>query len=225
MGTIKIQEETTKNPIELMGKEAGICWGADTENKEKNIKRGKDCLENGHMRVAEYPQVYLVLSGYSARVIRELYTHIGGMPTRLQASTRYIDYDNFKFVVPNSVSSNTNGKRIYESVMNNIITGYESLLKAGVPIEDAANILPLGMETKVVLRTNLRNLIDMSRQRMCMRAYSEFRQLMNDIINALCSYSVEWKYLTETYFYPKCAYLSYCPEKKSCKLYGSKLDK
>lgn len=84
-----------------MGKEAGVCWEADVSDAKKNYKRGLDCLQSGHGRVAEYPQVYMVLDGYSARVIREFYTHIGGSPTRLQASTRYIDYENgFDYVTP-----------------------------------------------------------------------------------------------------------------------------
>jgi thymidylate synthase (FAD) len=83
MGKVIIQEETTKNPITLIGKEAGICYGADTENKEKNYIRGLDCLQSNHGRTLEMPSVYAVFEGYSARVIRELYTHIGGAPTRL----------------------------------------------------------------------------------------------------------------------------------------------
>ena len=92
MGKIIIQEETTLKPISLIGKEAGVCWGANILDEEKNYNRGLDCLASGHGRTWEYPQVYVILDGYSARVIRELYTHIGGAPTRLQASTRYIKY-------------------------------------------------------------------------------------------------------------------------------------
>ena len=94
MGKVIIQERyTTKNPITMIGEEAGTCWGADTNDDVKNYKRGLDCLSNEHGRTIEYPDVYMILDGYSARVIREWYTHIGGSPTRLQASTRYIDYE------------------------------------------------------------------------------------------------------------------------------------
>ena len=88
---ITILKETPKNPITLMGERAGVCWGADTDNKEKNYKRGLECIKSGHHRVLEYVNVEMILDGYSARVIREWYTHIGGAPTRLQASTRYIN--------------------------------------------------------------------------------------------------------------------------------------
>ena len=36
--SIIIQEHTTKNPITLIGEEAGCCWGADTTNQKKNYK-------------------------------------------------------------------------------------------------------------------------------------------------------------------------------------------
>ena len=104
MGQVIIQDETTKNPLQLIGRESGICWGSDTSDKEKNIKRAWDCINSGHGRVLEFPQVYMELNDYSARVIREFYTHIGGASTRIQASTRYIDYESgFEYVTPPSL--------------------------------------------------------------------------------------------------------------------------
>ena len=106
MGTVTILKETTKNPLTLIGERAGVCWGADTGSPEKNRKRGIDCIESGHGRTLEFVNVEMVLDGYSARVIREWYTHIGGAPTRLQASTRYIDYGDFEYVTPPSGTLN-----------------------------------------------------------------------------------------------------------------------
>ena len=100
MGKVTLLEETTRKPLTLMGERAGICWGSDIEDPEKNYKRGLECLKTNHGRVLEYVNIEMVLDGYSARVIREWYTHIGGAPTRLQASTRYINYQNFEFVIP-----------------------------------------------------------------------------------------------------------------------------
>ena len=217
MGVI-VQSETTINPITLMGKEAGICWGGNVTHPEKNYDRGLDCLKSGHMRTAEFPQVFLVLDGYSARVIRELYTHIGGMPTRLQASTRYIDYKNFQYIIPPSISKNAGATLLYTSAMADIQEALGTLAELGLPKEDIANLLPLGMTTRVVLRTNLRNLIDMAHQRLCTRAYWEFRMLMNDIIEALREYSDEWKALIDIYhvFKPKCEVCGFCEEKFTC---------
>lgn len=216
MGKILVQSYTAKNPISMIGEEAGICWGADTSDVNKNYKRGLDCLRSGHMRTAEYPQVYIVLDGYSARVIRELYTHIAGGPTRLQASTRYIKYGEFDYILPSSIENNPEAKNFYDMVMSDISLAYAKMEEIGVPKEDIANLLPLGMETKIVLRTNLRHLIDMSHQRLCSRAYWEFRQLMNDLMKALREYSEEWAAIIDEFFKPKCEVCGFCEERNTC---------
>lgn len=217
MGKVIIQNETIIDPISLIGREAGVCWGADITNAKKNYKRGIECLASRHGRTWEYAQVFIVLDGYSARVIREFYTHIGGAPTRLQASTRYINYQKgFKYVVPPKVENNIEANTIYNNAMNELLNAMRELESLGVPKEDVNMLLPLGMETKIVFRTNLRNLIDMAHQRLCTRAYWEYRELINDIMHALQKYSDEWEYLVSNYFKPKCEELGYCNENKSC---------
>jgi len=216
MGQVLIQEETTKNPITLIGKQAGICWNSNTVDDEKNYLRGVDCLQRKHGRTFEFPDVYMVLKDYSARVIREWYTHIGGLPTRLQASTRYIDYNNFDYVIPPSIAKDETAKSIYIQTMQIIRLGLQDLEKLNVPKEDIALMLPLGMTTTIVCKHNLRNLMDMSRQRMCGRAYWEYRQLFKDVCNALKSYSEEWRQIVDNTFYPKCIDLRGCPEKHGC---------
>lgn len=217
MGRAIVLSDTTKAPFTMMGNMAGLCWGSPVDNQEKNFKRGFECVMSGHGRVEEYPQIYLQLDGYSARVIREFYTHIGGAPTRLQESTRYVDCSSFDFVIPPSILENGKANYIYQETMRNISEAIKALEDLGIKREDSAMLLPLGMETKVIVRTNLRNLIDMSHQRLCTRAYWEFRQLMKDIINALAQYSEEWKNLIDyDLFVPKCQVYGYCPEKNSC---------
>jgi len=217
MGTVTILSETTVNPISLMGERAGVCWGADLSDPEKNYKRGLDCLTSGHGRVLEYVNVEMVLDGYSARVIREWYTHIGGSPTRLQASTRYINYKKFDYIIPPKVEADEAAKERYVQAMEMIArTCAELENEYKIPREDAALLLPLGMTTKIVDKRNVRSLIEMSHQRMCTRAYWEYRVLMQDIAKALSDYSGEWKYLVERFFVPKCEVSGFCTEKKSC---------
>ena len=120
MGKVIILPETSEKPITLIGARAGICWGADISDAEKNYKRGLDCLRSGHGRTFEYVNVEVVLDGYSARVIREWYTHIGGAPTRLQASTRYINYADFAYVTPPRIEHSAEAKAIYDGAMQKI---------------------------------------------------------------------------------------------------------
>jgi len=90
------------------------------------------------------------------------------------------------------------------------------LERLGVPREDIAMLLPLGMTTKIVDKRNLRNLIEMAHQRLCTRAYWEYRKLMADIMKALSEYSEEWAFLVFNFFEPKCEVMGYCNEKKGC---------
>ena len=216
MGKVTIQKYTTINPITMIGFEAGVCQGADTSDSEKNYIRGIECLNNEHGRTFEFPDVYMTIEGYSARVIREWYTHIGCLPTRLQESTRYINYNDFEYVIPPSIDKKPEARAVYINTIKYIKSNLKILEELQVPREDIALLLPLGMTTKIVDKRNFRNLIDMSHQRMCNRAYHEYRRLFNDVCNALSNYSGEWKYLVDRYFEPKCKYSGVCKEKKSC---------
>lgn len=223
MGKIIIQDFTYKYPITMIGTEASVCYGSDISDPEKNYKRGIQCLKDGHGRTWEFPDVYMILDEYSARVIREWYTHIGGAPTRLQASTRYINYQKgFDYFTPPSIENHPGAKEVYDDMMNYIKQGLQKLEAFGIPKEDSANGLPLGMETRVVCKHNFRNLADMSHQRECSRAYHEYRKLFKELCNALREYSEEWKYLVDNYFMPKCDIYGYCTEKSSCGRKGKK---
>ena len=216
MGRVLVRDYTTKTPLQMIGESAGFCWGSDISDANKNMKRAIECIASGHGRTMEFPDIHLILDGYSARVIREFYTHIGCLPTRLQSSTRYVDAKSFKYVTPPSVFRNEKAKQIYDETMEHIREGYAKLEELGVKREDAAMVLPLGMETVIVDKRNFRNLVDMAKNRMCTRAYWEYRQLMNDICEALSSYSGEWNTLIKLCMKPKCDISGYCTESKSC---------
>ena len=75
MGKVIVQDYTYKKPITMIGVEAGICWGANTSNDEKNYLRGIDCLESGHGRTFEFPDVYLHGSSVSGTPISAVCPH------------------------------------------------------------------------------------------------------------------------------------------------------
>lgn len=207
-----LEKRTEKDPLQHIGEDAGICWGADISNVENNIKRAKTCMKSGHMRTTEYPTVELVIDETSARCIREAYTHIIGV-TRLQESTRYVNCEDFKYYNPCTTEEQ---KELYDSIMNMIAIGYKQLMDLGVSKEDSANVLPLGMDTKIVWKINLRALIHFMNERLCSRAYKEIRQLSNEIKKLLSEYSDEWKWICDNYFVPKCKAIGYCVEEKCC---------
>jgi len=215
-----IEKRTEKDPLAHIGENAGVCWNSDISDVEKNIKRGKSCIQSGHLRTAEYPTVEMIIEGYSARCIRELYTHIIGV-TRLQDSTRYINFEDFAYYNPGSTEAQ---KEQIAKTMGDISENYGKLLELGMKKEDCANILPLGMHTKIVWKINLRGLMHFMNMRLCNRALKEIRTLANEIKSKLSAYSEEWKWICDNYFVPTCKSIGYCTEEKCCGLMPKGLD-
>ena len=202
----------------------GVCWAAPLDDAEKNRKRAISCIKAGHGRVLEYVDVEMVISGVSARCLRELYTHIGGSPTRLQSSTRYVSEEQgFGYYTPPKIENNEELKPIYEDGMELIQKTYNSLMARKATKEDAANILPLGMESKMVWKINLRALINFMNRRLCTRALKEIRDLSIEIKNQLAAKNEEWAWIADNLFVPTCEIYKYrnpnlvfCPEQQCC---------
>lgn len=221
---IELLDGTTENPLQKMGYNAGVCWAAPLDDAEKNRKRAISCIKAGHGRVLEYVDVEMVISGASARCLRELYTHIGGSPTRLQSSTRYVSEEQgFGYYIPPKIENNPELKPIYEDGMELIQKTYNSLMARKATKEDAANILPLGMESKMVWKINLRALINFMNRRLCTRALKEIRDLSIEIKDRLAEKNEEWAWIAENLFVPTCEIYKYrnpnlvfCPEQQCC---------
>ena len=216
MKNIEIKEWTMKDPLSCMGYNAGVCWNAKLD-KDKNIARAIDCIKSGHGRVEELPDVYLVIEGFSAKALRELYTHIGGSPTRLQASTRYIDYEKgFDVVTPPSVENNNDAAEVWYKAISDIKMAMGALKALGIPKEDYTNLLPLAYQSKMIWKVNLRTLVNFMNARLCSRAYWEIREFSNMLKKALMEYSPEWEIICKELFVPKCDAVGYCTEAKCC---------
>lgn len=216
---IKIDENTIKNPITFIGKQAGVAYGSDTFNNEKNFKRGLQCIKDGHGRLLEFIDVYFTIEGYSNRVIREFARHVGDGLTMIQESTRYVDFTKgFDMIIPDSIKYNKDSHliEVYMNACREIKKSMQELKANDIPKEDLQMLIPLGATTKVVIKKNLRNLIDMSRVRMCGRAYWEFRELMQELCEKLRNISSEWDWIVSNLFHPKCEESGYCTEKFSC---------
>lgn len=202
----------TPMPLTLMGEVASMCW-----NSKPSPRIGIDCIESNHGRVLEYADVTIEINGYSNRVIRELFTHHIGV-SRLQQSTRYVNMKNFKYYTPPTIKKNELANQVYNETMTNIMESYSHLLRLGIPKEDAANIIPLGCNTKMVLKINARALLHMASVRLCNRALLEYRQLMSELLTVVADIDSEWSKIV-SYAKPKCEIQGYCDEKNSCGKY------
>jgi len=204
----------TRKPLELIGECASSCWGS-----KPSARIAKHCYEANHLRTFEYADLTIELDGYSARVIREFYTHVIGT-TRLQASTRYINYEKFDYYTPPSIDNCDKAREVYATYMAKVSAVYAELLALGIPKEDIANILPLGHGTKVVIKINARALFHLAELRLCTRALPEFRDLVIDIKKALTELGNTedgqgWEYISSNMVI-KCIKNGFCDEAESC---------
>lgn len=213
--------DTTEHPLQKIGSVAGVCWGANTDDIQKNVNRAISCIESDHGRVLEWVNVEILIEGMSARCMREVGRHCVGT-SYLQSSTRYVDESNFKYYMPPSCQKD-GVREVYEKGMKQVAEFYGELIELGVPREDAANALPLGMDSKVVWKINLRSLVNFMNKRLCSRALLEIRQFANELRSMLMGRNVEWMWICENLFVPSCERykflnkkMCFCIEKKGC---------
>ena len=100
--------------------------------------------------------------------------------------------------------------------MQTIKESYIGLKELKIPKEDIANILPLGMMSKMVLKINARAILHMAEIRLCNRAYWEIRRFMEELLGVISKLDDEWLKIV-SYAKPKCEILGYCNEKNSGK--------
>ncbi len=219
MNNIKILNYTN-NPLRVIGTNASYCYDTELKDDEHPMRIAKHCINSGHGRNLEFADVTLKIT-CSARCAREWFTHIGGSPTRVQASTRYITYDNFEYHKPSNLTQEQG--EIYDSAMKQIMDSYKQLKDLNTENDITGYILPLAMQTTFIWKGNVRTLENMFNQRLCTRALQEYRDLMKDLKRQLSQIDDEWKWISDKLFVPKCAKYGYCIENnKKCKLYKEK---
>jgi thymidylate synthase (FAD) len=208
----------TTYPLTTIGTNASYCYNTQLRDINHARKIAEHCIKSGHGRNLEFADITLKIT-CSARCAREFYTHIGGAPTRVQASTRYITYDNFKYFIPKFPVPEL--EQDYNEVMDIIREFYNKMKQYGTENDVTGYILPLAMETTFIWKGNVRTLENMFNQRLCLRALDEYRQLML-MIKAVIYDELdnEWEWINNNLFISKCAKAGYCPENnKKCVLY------
>ena len=209
----------TKNPLTTIGERAAVCYNTKLKDSEHAKRIGMSVLKDGHGRNLEFPKIdFVIEEGCSARMERELYTHIGGAPTRVQSSTRYITYKDFNYYIPNDL---TNEQRlVYEKIMEDISNGYGKLKDLGCENDITGYVLPLALEQKMVWSGNARNLENLFNQRLCKRALKEFQDFAKELKKQISELDEEWKWIADNLYVPKCVkQLGICFEARGCGLF------
>lgn len=87
------------------------------------------------------------------------------------------------------VAGDRTAAAIWEDAMEAAWDRYNALIGAGMPAEEARGVLPHDTLTRVVYKTNLRNLIEHAGNRLCTQAQFEWRLVFGGIVSAIREYS------------------------------------
>lgn len=173
----------TPDPERTVALAARLCYsptGLD-ELKEKigsgDIRQFIDKIMSlGHHSVLEHASFTFGVEGISRVTSHQLVRH--RLASYSQQSQRYVSHvDRFATVLPPSVASHEEAKRIFDFTVGVVHQAYKQLVEMGVQPEDARYLLPNATETKVIITMNARELLHFFRLRCCERAQWEIRDM------------------------------------------------
>lgn len=131
-------------------------------------------------------------------------------------SFRYVDKNNFTYVIPPTIEKNERAKQLYIQCMENINSNRfairEALIEGGTEehkaVEDANFVLPRATNTKITIGFTPEALIRFMWKRLCSRAQDVIRELAVEMKKIVEEINPKFaKELT-----PHCQYLLWCPE-------------
>lgn len=200
------------------------------KNNSKSAKEQKNFIEkivnSGHESPLEHIKFTFAIEGVSRALTHQLVRH--RIASYSQQSQRYVKEKNFDYIIPPSIQEDEVLKNEFINIMEQIQKSYNKIIarfKEKNRIGEKANeearfVLPQATETKIVVTMNCRELINFFKQRCCLRAQWEIRNLANQMLK-ICREELSTVF-SETE--AKCKSLGYCPEPEefSCGIYPLK---
>ncbi len=163
----------------------------------------------GHCSVIEHASFTFSIEGVSRAMTHQLVRH--RIASYTQQSQRYVAYDTLEnYVIPPKIASNPEAKKTYDETLKRISETYESLLRLGIPKEDARFILPNAAKTNIIVTMNARELRHFFNLRCCARAQWEMRESANEMLRQVRKVAPA---LFENAG-PSCVELGFCTEGK-----------
>lgn len=173
----------TADPERTVALAARLCYSpADLEELKSKIDSSDyaafidKIMSLGHHSVLEHASFTFGVEGISRVTSHQLVRH--RMASYSQQSQRYVSHvERFDAVVPPSIASSEEAKRIFDFTVGVVHQAYNQLVEMGVQPEDARYLLPNATETKVIITMNARELLHFFRLRCCERAQWEIRSM------------------------------------------------
>lgn len=185
----------TERPLNLISEAYRICYAsAPKDDPAEENKFIKACIRNGHTSPLEHAAATFLISGISRPCSQQIERH--RIASYTQESQRYVNAENAKFIMPNSVLS-SEGFEMYVDFMEQSRRIYSCLVKNGVKKEDARFVLPQAVTTRMMMTINFRALRNFLTLRLDVHAQWEVRKVAATMVAELYNVSPE---LVDTIF-------------------------
>jgi len=172
----------TPNPEKVVAAAIRQCRssiGADkilSELRDDDVKRLiRNCIEMGHLSPIEHASFTFLIEGISRVTSHQLVRH--RIASYSQQSHRVVKIDPKNFVIPPSIESNPEAKKIFMEALNQCMEAYEKLLSLGISREDARYIVPQAVGTSIVVTMNARELLHFFSLRLMVDSQWEIREM------------------------------------------------
>lgn len=165
--------------------EAGrVCWRSE-ERITPDTASGfvKMLIDAGHLSVLEHATAVFHIEGVSRALTHQLVRH--RLCSFSQQSQRYVSEENFEYIIPEKIQSDTEALSMYNDIMLSISGAYSNLISMGIKKEDARYLLPNATRTTLAMGANFRQLRHMLSLRGSPKAQLEIRLLFIEILKIL----------------------------------------
>lgn len=187
---VKLINYTSKPEITI-AVAARLCYSSysitriesDFSENEQGLEKARRLIKkirsSGHESVLEHSNFTFGVEKLSRSASHQLVRH--RIASYSQRSQRYVKETKPQYVVPDSISQNSEFLKKYNKAIGEIFSLYSYLLDAGVPAEDARYLLPNATETQLIFTMNARELLHFFRLRGCERAQWEIRRVAHEM--------------------------------------------
>ncbi len=159
--------------IEEAGRTCYLSLDKITDESEKNFIR--NAIKRGHQSILEHATASFRITGASRAFTHQLVRH--RIASFSQQSQRYVEENEFNFIVPPEISGNPGALEIYRDFIEQSRQAYSKLRQAGIKKEDARFVLPNALESQIVFSANFRELRSIFDLRLEKFAQWEFRKV------------------------------------------------
>ncbi len=155
----------------------------------KNMKDGSEesfirsAIKRGHESIIEHACATFRINGASRAFTHQLVRH--RMASFSQQSQRYVNEDEFNYIIPPSIDNDNEAKKIYNDFINESQNVYKKLRSLNILKEDARFILPNALESEIVFTANFRELRHLFELRLEAHAQWEIRNVCLKILKIM----------------------------------------